>query len=138
MVGKWHLGVGLEGEYLPTRQGFSHYFGLPYSHDMCPFGPAYCYPERDCDSLSPHPFTSPCPLYSGEQLVEQPVNLTSLTSRMTERARSFITDKQSPQQRTAVAKTLAENRVALKPVGYRGAPPIEDVNGFGSTKTLGF
>ena len=25
MVGKWHLGVGLNGEYLPTHQGFDYY-----------------------------------------------------------------------------------------------------------------
>ena len=44
MVGKWHLGVGEAGEFLPTHQGFSEYYGVPYSHDMCPFlNP--CYPE---------------------------------------------------------------------------------------------
>ena len=25
MVGKWHLGVGLDGEHLPTHQGFDYY-----------------------------------------------------------------------------------------------------------------
>ena len=25
IVGKWHLGVGKKGEYLPTRHGFDHY-----------------------------------------------------------------------------------------------------------------
>ncbi len=33
-VGKWHLGDHVE--YLPTRHGFDHYFGLPYSMDMLP------------------------------------------------------------------------------------------------------
>ena len=32
MVGKWHLGH--QPEFLPTRQGFSSYFGIPYSNDM--------------------------------------------------------------------------------------------------------
>ena len=32
MIGKWHLGDQLE--FLPTRQGFDHYFGIPYSNDM--------------------------------------------------------------------------------------------------------
>ena len=31
-VGKWHLGD--QPEFLPTRQGFDQYFGIPYSNDM--------------------------------------------------------------------------------------------------------
>ena len=31
-VGKWHLGD--QPEFLPTRQGFDPYLGLPYSNDM--------------------------------------------------------------------------------------------------------
>ena len=34
MVGKWHLGN--EPEFLPTKQGFDGYVGLPYSNDMWP------------------------------------------------------------------------------------------------------
>lgn len=34
IVGKWHLGFGLNGTYLPTRQGFDKYLGIPYSHDQ--------------------------------------------------------------------------------------------------------
>ena len=33
-VGKWHLGYGPKGMYLPTNQGFDQYLGIPYSHDM--------------------------------------------------------------------------------------------------------
>lgn len=31
-IGKWHLGD--QPEFLPTRQGFDRYFGVPYSNDM--------------------------------------------------------------------------------------------------------
>jgi arylsulfatase A-like enzyme len=33
-IGKWHLGH--LPEFLPTRQGFDYYFGIPYSNDMNP------------------------------------------------------------------------------------------------------
>jgi arylsulfatase A len=33
-VGKWHLGD--QPEFLPTKHGFDHYFGIPYSNDMQP------------------------------------------------------------------------------------------------------
>lgn len=31
-IGKWH--VGDQAEFMPRRQGFDHYFGIPYSNDM--------------------------------------------------------------------------------------------------------
>lgn len=32
IVGKWHLGD--QPEFLPTKHGFDHYLGIPYSNDM--------------------------------------------------------------------------------------------------------
>ncbi len=34
IIGKWHLGD--QPQFLPTRQGFDYYYGLPYSNDMGP------------------------------------------------------------------------------------------------------
>ena len=34
IIGKWHLGD--QPEFLPTKQGFDYYFGMPYSNDMGP------------------------------------------------------------------------------------------------------
>jgi hypothetical protein len=36
-IGKWHLGDA--PEFLPTRQGFDAYFGVPFSNDMWRFHP---------------------------------------------------------------------------------------------------
>jgi arylsulfatase A len=71
-VGKWHLGD--DRTFLPTRQGFDHYFGLPYSNDM-----------------------SPLPLFEDEEVIEYSPDLSQLTRRYTEKAIDFITkNRQSP------------------------------------------
>lgn len=77
MVGKWHL--GRPTELLPLRHGFDEYLGLPYSNDMWPLNP----------NAKPGSYP-PLPLIDGDQVVEAITNQTSLTSRYTERAVSFI------------------------------------------------
>jgi arylsulfatase A-like enzyme len=74
-VGKWHLGHHLK--FLPTRNGFDEYFGLPYSNDMWPKNP---YNRR-------HP---PLPLMKGEKPLEYVEDQTLLTTRYTEYAVDFI------------------------------------------------
>ncbi len=32
LVGKWHLGLGPNGEHLPTRHGFDSFFGMPVTN----------------------------------------------------------------------------------------------------------
>jgi len=79
MFGKWHLGD--QPEFLPTRQGFDEFFGLPYSHDIHPFNPKgkkYNFP--------------PLPLLEGEKVIELEPNADFLTKRFTERAVQFIED----------------------------------------------
>ena len=93
-VGKWHLGVGENYEYLPTKRGFDHYLGIPYSHDMCPclkcFDTAPCYGNCRLDYVG-------CPLFLDENIVEQPVDLTKLTHKYTESAQAFITESVTNQ-----------------------------------------
>ncbi|MEW6357385.1 MAG: sulfatase [Planctomycetota bacterium] len=71
-VGKWHLGH--LPPFLPTRHGFDHYFGIPYSNDM--------------DGEKAH--FPPIPLLRDETVIEQPADQRTLTERYTEEAIKFI------------------------------------------------
>jgi arylsulfatase A len=96
LIGKWHLGH--LPAYLPTRQGFDVFFGLPYSNDMNePQYPGETPPVRPCDSLIP-PCRPGVPLMDGESIVEMPAIQESLTRRYTERAIQFLRDAVSRDQ----------------------------------------
>jgi arylsulfatase A len=60
-VGKWHLGD--QPEFLPTRQGFESYFGIPYSNDMGP-------PADGSKSNPGRPIPEPRPANAREQTDE--------------------------------------------------------------------
>ena len=77
MFGKWHLGD--QPEFLPTRQGFEEFFGLPYSHDIMPKHPGQKYFHFP-----------PLPVLEGEEVIEINPDAAYLTRRFTERAVSFI------------------------------------------------
>ena len=73
-IGKWHLGH--LPKFLPTRQGFDSYFGIPFSNDMkLVFGG-----RRGT------------PLMRDEAIVELPTEQKLLTKRYTEEAVRFITE----------------------------------------------
>ncbi|WP_339925004.1 sulfatase [uncultured Cyclobacterium sp.] len=76
IVGKWHLGH-LE-PFLPTKQGFDEFFGLPYSNDMWPY-----HPER------PEGYP-PLPLYQNESIIDTLRDQSLLTTWYTEKAVDFI------------------------------------------------
>lgn len=88
LVGKWHLGH--LPEFLPTRQGFDDFFGLPYSNDMDePQYPGEPVPNRPCNSLNPD-CRPGVPLMDGDSIVEMPAIQETLTERYTERAIGFM------------------------------------------------
>ena len=92
IVGKWHLGVGKNGTFLPTNHGFDYYLGIPYSNDMCPCTVCY-YPEAPCKSPLSTPCNgafSGCPVFENTDIIEQPVQFTTLAERYSNAATGFI------------------------------------------------
>ncbi len=77
IVGKWHLGD--QPDFLPTRQGFDSYFGIPFSNDMGKM-------DRPV-KVNGYPAT---PLLRNETVIELEPNQRYITRRYTEEALSFI------------------------------------------------
>ncbi len=79
-IGKWHLGD--QPEFLPTRHGFDHYFGLPYSNDMLKKAKGGTQPV--------------VPLLRDDKVIELLTGeeQSRLTERYTDEAVKFITDNQ--------------------------------------------
>jgi len=88
-IGKWHLGD--KPETLPTAQGFDHYFGLPYSNDMARIK-GWGNNADDLDRIWAQKRWDiyKNALYRDAEVIESPVNQTTLTQRYTEEAVKFI------------------------------------------------
>ncbi len=92
-IGKWHL--GWQPEFLPMKQGFDSYYGIPYSNDMdatYSFTPRENYfrsiknPKREYWNV---------PLMRDEAIIERPAEQTTLTRRYTDEAIKFISANKS-------------------------------------------
>lgn len=75
IIGKWHLGD--QDVFLPTRQGFDSYIGVPYSDDMTP-REGQVWPDL--------------PLMRDETVIEAPVDRNKLTRLEAEEAIRFMTE----------------------------------------------
>jgi arylsulfatase A len=75
IYGKWHLGH--RPPFLPTRNGFDEFAGIPYSNDNGPLHPV----TKGIPSL---------PFYENETIVERDPDQSRFTRRLTERALRFI------------------------------------------------
>ncbi|XP_056338310.1 arylsulfatase A isoform X1 [Oenanthe melanoleuca] len=93
MVGKWHLGYGENGSFLPVHQGFDHFLGVPYSHDQGPCQNLTCFPPPDtkcfgtCDQG-----VVPLPLLWNQSIIQQPVSFPDLVPLYNKFSRDFIAD----------------------------------------------
>ncbi|ANE47086.1 Cerebroside-sulfatase [Paenibacillus swuensis] len=74
-IGKWHCGD--QPQFLPTRHGFDHYYGLPYSNDM----------GMQAGRVNRYP---PLPLLADEEVLQEQPDQASLAERYMEQAIRFI------------------------------------------------
>jgi arylsulfatase A len=99
-IGKWHLGH--REPFLPVKQGFDSYFGIPYSNDMT-IDPVNAVFAKDCvfregmDEKKARAGTirHTVPLMRGTEVVEYPADQDTLTKRYTEEAVKFIRANQA-------------------------------------------
>ncbi|XP_041059518.1 arylsulfatase A [Carcharodon carcharias] len=90
MVGKWHLGYGSNGSYLPIHQGFDEFLGVPYSHDQGPCQNLTCFPpDTKCYGKCDQGVVL-LPLVKNNKVIQQPVDFPTLTPLYDRFARDFI------------------------------------------------
>lgn len=99
-VGKWHLGH--REPFLPTKQGFDSYFGIPYSNDMsidtqhakfaadCVFREGMTETKARAEAIK-----HTVPLMRGSEVVEYPADQSTLTQRYTAETVKFIREHKS-------------------------------------------
>jgi arylsulfatase A len=95
IVGKWHCGD--QPEFLPTRHGFDHYYGIPYSNDMG---------RQKEDDVYP-----PLPLLRDEEVIQAQPDQRGITERYAEECVRFM--RQSAAQQTPFFLYLAHMHVHL-------------------------
>lgn len=89
IIGKWHLGD--QTPFLPTKQGFDYFYGIPYSDDM-----TQEVGQRLGDRLNGHQWPA-LPLMLNEKVIQEGVDRNLLTKDYTEKAMEFISDhKEAP------------------------------------------
>ncbi|MDF1695562.1 MAG: sulfatase [Saprospiraceae bacterium] len=85
LFGKWHLGD--HPSFMPNKQGFDEYFGIPYSNDMWPLHP----------QQGPIFDFGPLPLYENQTIIDTLTDQSNLTTQITERSVEFIRkNKENP------------------------------------------
>jgi len=94
-VGKWHLGH--QKQFLPTRQGFDSYYGIPYSNDMShpdnkdkPKGKGNVKWSNSWADPSMKDVVWNTPLFQNEEVLEMPCDQRTITKRYTDKAIDFI------------------------------------------------
>jgi len=100
LIGKWHLGH--LPEFLPTTQGFDHFYGIPYSNDMWQDHNAKLSPNVIFNNgLTKKDFQTPSrkpkdmnlcqiPMMLNDEVVEWPIDQSQITRTFTQKSQEFI------------------------------------------------
>ena len=83
MLGKWHLGIGLEYQYMPFNRGFDSYYGLP----LIPMGCS----SNVYNGTPGHPPPGACMIFENSTIVAQPADVLNLDAAYVHEAKRFIT-----------------------------------------------
>ena len=83
IFGKWHLGD--HPKFMPNKQGFNEFFGIPYSNDMWPYHPQQGTVFNFGD----------LPLYHNNNIIDTLYDQSDLTTRITERSLEFIAENKN-------------------------------------------
>jgi len=88
-VGKWHLGH--RPDFLPMKQGFDSYYGIPYSNDMdWVETESHYWTKTDDPDYYSDPAYFQVPLMENEEIIERPADQNTITRRYTEKSIEFI------------------------------------------------
>lgn len=113
IIGKWHLGDQLP--FLPTRQGFDFFYGIPYSDDM-----TQAVGQRIGERFDGYQWP-PLPVMLNENPIQAGVDRNLLTRDYTEKALEFITDhKDEPFFLYLPQAMPGSTKEPFSGVGFRG------------------
>jgi len=121
IIGKWHLGHLVT--FLPTRHGFDYYFGIPYSNDMsidpvnAKFAKQIVFREGKTEEnvRSDKALKNKVPLMRGEEVIEYPVDQTTLTKRYTEEVIRLIKENKDKPFFLYLPHTMPHVPLAVSP-----------------------